>query len=464
MKKFWPLILVMALVVGACTTGDDATGTTQAATTSPSTTPSTTTDTASDTTGPIGVADDPARAQLDWFVRVINGGPLSEEVYVERFAEVFRLQVPFEAQFQPIVESLDAVPGSWLVANYTPTGANSAVGIVAAGDERMQVSISVQPDGDHLIEGLLVQPAELPSAPDTLENAIVRLERLGNVRMLGAEVVDGRCEPVVELNPGEPMPLGSVFKLFVLGTLADAVESGDVSWDDEIVIRDELKSLPSGILQDEPDGTVKTVREVAELMISISDNTATDHLIDLLGRERIEEHLDDMGVSQPELSIPFLTTRELFALKIGPSAGLQTQYIEGDTAVRRAILEQISDITPADLPVADLDEPIVPDQIEWFASPADMCVVLANLWESGDTVREILTVNPGVAPEPGLWEEVAFKGGSEPGLLAVAWLTVAADGSVYVLAGSVLDTEELINELEAVFVFAGTRDLLATAE
>jgi hypothetical protein len=251
----------------------------------------------------------------------------------------------------------------------------------------------------------------------------------------------------------------------VLGTLADAVSAGEISWDDEIVIRDELKSIPSGILQDEADGTVKTVREVAELMISISDNTATDHLIDLLGRQRIEDHLPELGLTEPELNVPFLTTRELTALKVGPSAGLGVQYVAGDVDARRAILEQISDITVADLPIQDLDEPIRPDTLEWFASPADMCTVFAGIWADGDdTIREILTSNPGVAPAPGVWDEVAFKGGSEPGLLAVAWLTVAPDGRVFVLNGSVLDTGGLIDELEAVFVFAGARDLLVGAE
>ncbi|MGF1667457.1 MAG: serine hydrolase [Acidimicrobiia bacterium] len=456
MKKY-SLMIVMALVVAACTGGDGSSDTT-GATPVPTTVPA-------DTTAPPATDDDPVQAQLEWFVRTINGGPLSADVYGERFAEVFRLQVPFDAQFQPIVEQLEAVPGNWIVVSYTETGPESGVGILAAGDERMQVSLSVQPDEPHLIEGLLVQPADLPSTPDSFENAINRLEDLGTLRMLGAEVVDGQCLPVTEVAADEAMPLGSVFKLFVLGTLADAVAAGEISWDDEIVIRDELKSIPSGILQDEADGTVKTVREVAELMISISDNTATDHLIDLLGRERIEAHLPELGLTEPELNVPFLTTRELTALKVGPSAGLGEQYVVGDVDARRAILEQISDIAVADLPIQDLDEPIRPDTLEWFASPADMCTVFAGIWADGDdTVREILTSNPGVAPAPGVWDEVAFKGGSEPGLLAVAWLTVAPDGRVFVLNGSVLDTGELIDEMEAVFVFAGARDLLVAPE
>jgi hypothetical protein len=417
-------------------------------------------ETTTDSTG------DPVRDQLDWFVRAINGGPMSEEVYAERFHETFRARVPYEAQWVPIVDGLDAVPGDWLVVSYEKQDARSAVAVVAAGDERMRVSVSVEPGEPHLIDGLFVQPADLPSTPDTMENAIGRLEALGTLRMLAAEVVDGTCVPIEQVDAERPAPIASTFKLYVLGTLARAIEAGEVAWDDQIAIRDELKSIPTGILQDEPDGTVRTVEEVATLMISISDNTATDHLIDLLGRERIEAALPELGMSQSGLNVPFLTTIELAALKAGPSAGLAGQYVAADEAGKRAILEQISDITPADIPLDAFTEPLDPDTIEWFASPADLCMVLAILWDMGsrpalEQLRTILTQNPGVVAEPGLWSEVAYKGGSEPGLIAMAWLTVRPDGRVFSLAGSVLNPEETIDETEAFFVLAGARDLLA---
>ena len=405
----------------------------------------------------------PTRMQMDWFVRVINGGPLSEEVYEERFADVFRLQVPYEAQFSPIVAQLEATPGDWILVSFIEQTPEAAVGIVAAGDERIQVSIPVNPDPPHKITGLFVSPSGLASTPDSFENAVTRLEDLGDLWMLAAQVGDGECIPIEAVREDEEMPLGSVFKLFVLETLTRAVEQGDVSWDDEVVIRDELKSIPSGILQDEPHGTVRSVREVAELMISISDNTATDHLIDLLGRQKVEATIRDLGLARPELNIPFLTTREFAALKVGPSAGLRAQYVAADEAGKRAILDQISDITAADIPVLDFVEPTDPDTLEWFATPVDMCRVLAGLWQRGDgPVRDILTKNPGVAPPPGIWERVAFKGGSEPGLLAVSWLVEAADGKVYVLTGSILDSGSLIDDTEGALLFAAARDLMAT--
>jgi beta-lactamase class A len=46
-----------------------------------------------------------------------------------------------------------------------------------------------------------------------------------------------------------------MFKLFVLGAVAKQVQAQRVSWTQPIVIRDDLKSLPSGVLQNDPDGT-----------------------------------------------------------------------------------------------------------------------------------------------------------------------------------------------------------------
>ena len=58
-------------------------------------------------------------------------------------------------------------------------------------------------------------------------------------------------------------------------------------------------------------------------------------------------------------------------------------------------------------------------------------------------------------PDPDRWDEIAFKGGSEPGVFAVAWLMERPDGRTFSLTGSLLNTEDTIDEFEAAFLFAG---------
>jgi beta-lactamase class A len=92
--------------------------------------------------------------------------------------------------------------------------------------------------------------------------------------------------PVHERGGDEVAPLGSVFKLSVLGALADAIDAGALTWDDELTIEEADRSLPTGELQDRVGGTT-TVREAATLMVSLSDNTATDLLIHELDRSTV---------------------------------------------------------------------------------------------------------------------------------------------------------------------------------
>jgi hypothetical protein len=262
---------------------------------------------------------------------------------------------------------------------------------------------------------------------------------------------------------GEPVPIASVFKLYVLAALGEAIVDGDIAWDDELEIRDELKSVPTGILQDRAAGETVTVLEAAELMISISDNTATDHLIDLLGRETVESTMSAYGHTAPELNTPLLNTRELTALKVGPASGLYVQWLEGDEQARRDLLLQISDITPADLPIQEWSDPVHPDTVEWFASPNDLCTLAVRMGELTETVPEvaaILGMNPGIQASPGTWETIWFKGGSEPGLVTVWWVT-EIQGRTFVTAGSVVNPEVAFDSEEAILLFAAARDLLA---
>lgn len=163
----------------------------------------------------------------------------------------------------------------------------------------------------------------------------------------------------------------------------------------------------------------------------------------------------------PELNQPFPTTRELFALKTA-DADTREAWIDGDVQQRRALLDAAADTDIDDIAVSAFTEPIEPDTIEWFASPIDLCRALATLWERAqapglEPIAEILTANPGV-PSDDRWATVAFKGGSEPGVVATAWLMVDTDGRRYALTGAVVDPRRAFDQTEAVLLLAAARD------
>ncbi|TGD67441.1 hypothetical protein EYC08_01910 [Tabrizicola sp. WMC-M-20] len=80
--------------------------------------------------------------------------------------------------------------------------------------------------------------------------------------------------------------------------------AGQRDWADVVRLDSHHISLPSGLMQDWPVGSSVTLHTAALLMIAESDNTATDLLIDLLGRDRIAARL---GLATQDL----LTTREI---------------------------------------------------------------------------------------------------------------------------------------------------------
>ena len=110
-------------------------------------------------------------------------------------------------------------------------------------------------------------------------------------------------------------PLASAFKLYVLGALAHAVHERDASWSQTLAIHEDWKSFPSGDLQNLPAGTLLPLGTYADKMISISDNTAADHLLHFLGPTAMQCQLRLFGNTHARLDNPFLTTRELFTLE-----------------------------------------------------------------------------------------------------------------------------------------------------
>ncbi len=291
-------------------------------------------------------------------------------------------------------------------------------------------------DDAGLITGLWLAPAAEPRVPaESLDEVRKRFEALpGDVRVL---VRTGDGSELIAIEADAPAPLGSIFKLYVLGAVVAAIEEGRLSWDDTLVVTDEVRSLPSGELQDEPTGTEVTVREAAQKMIAISDNTATDLLIHAVGRDAVERAVAAMGHHDPGMLRPFLTTRELFALRWGGHDDLAAQWRGGGEAERRAALAEL-DARPFEVTVDDLT--VGPDwhDMEWFATARDVAAALDAVHAAGADVGDILAANPGVTV-PEAWESVGFKGGSEPGVLAGSWLAERPDGStltIVVLASS----------------------------
>jgi beta-lactamase class A len=265
------------------------------------------------------------------------------------------------------------------------------------------------------------------------------------VGFLAARVSKGRCTPVHAIAPAKARPTASQFKLFVLGALARQIAKGKATWDQELAVPDSVRSLGNspgtGALAFAPAGSTFSVEDVATKMISISDNTAADMLIRLVGRDAVEAQMRRWS-SHASSNHPFILTRELFMLPYVPGVGVR--YLATRRARREAFLEKSVDPLPLGSVAAGYSaDPRSVESIEWFASPADVCRALAGLLRLSkspplaplSTVLSTETGTSGLARPD--WRRVFFKGGSEPGVLTLGWIATNREGKTYVVEAMV---------------------------
>jgi beta-lactamase class A len=330
------------------------------------------------------------------------------------------------------------------------------------------VFVTVERAGEHRISGLLFRPAPdlAIEPPSTWADLTVLADSVASdASWQAAEVIDGQCIPVVSSAPDVLLPIGSTFKLYVLDALVDAIATGALGWDDSIVLTDAARSLPSGTLHAEADGTRWTIDELAARMIANSDNTATDMLIDVVGRDAVEAAVVRAGHSHPDRMRPFLRTREMFALKAHSAGDLRASWVAADLDARRSMLTT--------LPSPALDEvlpwlgPRANYEVEWFASTMDLCGVMTALHErtatdAGARVADLLSANPGVTVDESVWPWVGYKGGSEPGVLNLTWLLRRTDDRMFFFSMTFADPDVAFDELTGIAIAAHGLALLET--
>ena len=247
--------------------------------------------------------------------------------------------------------------------------------------------------------------ADLRKLPGTIAYSLVHL---------------GGAAPKVVLNHNgdKPLPVGSTFKLCVFATLVDEIGQGKRLWQDVVPVRHDLASLPAGLVQDWPDGAPVTLYTLAALMISKSDNTAADHLIHVLGRDRIEAMQRTLGIQSPERNQPFMTTAEALKIKLVCRPDVQKQFADASADERRVLLETVIKKTPLSRPRPPRT-PVLVDKVDWFFSTSELCLMMEWLHRQRQIpfVEDILSIEEGLTMDKRYWSYVGYKGGAEPGVL-----------------------------------------------
>ncbi|VBA44148.1 hypothetical protein LAUMK13_04879 [Mycobacterium innocens] len=248
-----------------------------------------------------------------------------------------------------------------------------------------------------------------------------------------AKVTNGNCDPVAGTNTRESLPLASIFKLYVLHALADAVKDGTVSWDEMLTVTAKSKAVGSSGLELSPGAHV-SVRTAAEKMIATSDNMATDLLIERLGTHAIEEALATAGHHDPASMTPFPTMYELFSVGWG-QPDVRDQWKHASQQVRAQLLQQ-ANATPYQPDPTRAHTPASTYGAEWYGSAEDICRVhlalQADAVGPAAPVRQILSAVAGIQLDRNEWPYIGAKAGGLPGDLTFSWYAEDKTGQPWV--------------------------------
>jgi beta-lactamase class A len=360
----------------------------------------------------------------------------SEATPAEAFTPSFLANVP-EAQVRPVPQQFVSQYGAVRrLARIEPGSAQSGAIVIDYERAIVRMNLVVEAQPPYRASGLLLTGADMRG--DTMEAVLGEIRALPGQASFAVARLGGSA-PVLTAGvaPDRALAIGSAFKLWILAELSRQVRAGERRWSDVVPL--DRRSFAGGTLHAWPRGAPVTLHTLASLMISISDNSATDVLLHLLGRENVERMVARIGVEAAARNRPMLSTLELAAIKTGPTTALNL-WLQADEAGRRRILAN----DYASLDGAGIDTsrfagaPLHIDSVEWFASAADLARTMDWLRANGDeTAHAILAINSGLAPHMrGDLAYLGYKGGSEPGVINLTWLVRNRAGAWFAVTGS----------------------------
>lgn len=109
---------------------------------------------------------------------------------------------------------------------------------------------------------------------------------------------------VIAIGADEEFETASSIKTYILACLFDEIEKGNASLDDMITYEESHVVDGSGVLCSLEPGAVLRVKDAATLMIIVSDNIATNMMIDYLGLDAINACIQKLGCKDTVLHNP----------------------------------------------------------------------------------------------------------------------------------------------------------------
>jgi beta-lactamase class A len=134
-----------------------------------------------------------------------------------------------------------------------------------------------------------------------------------------------RTHQTASLSPDLPVQTASTIKLAILLDAAEQIRAGKASFDEKLVLTHENQVPGSGIIGQLDTPLPLTLRDVLHLMVTLSDNTATNMAIDRLGLDHIDKTIQQAGLHQTWLY------KKVYKPATGPMPADQPKFGLGKT-------------------------------------------------------------------------------------------------------------------------------------
>lgn len=380
--------------------------------------------------GQVAIPDHEAGRQLQWFVdQLASSSPFTDAMIQERFSNEWIAQNGI-AGTRTVLENARALFPSAVVTDpilMSPIDMTILLTTPGGRDAftRIAVNLSTGKITNLQTFDYGFGRESIVSAEDrnlTLAQAADRFAGFSAEPAVLVARIDNnnQCQAVVGRNENELRGIASIFKLWILAGVANALDEGAL-FHDQAVSLDGQKQVGGGPLNEQAAGLPMTIDILSSYMMAVSDNTATDMMLAIAGRDRIDGLHAEYGHKTPLILAPQLGISEQNNLFFSFSESDVLSYLNGSEAFQRNFLENRVVPLGAYRPGAGtFNNSSLVVSGYWQASAMDVCGAFARHRRHAPGSDAALLVERalqmGIA-EPfhrKHWDRVWFKGGGLP--------------------------------------------------
>lgn len=151
----------------------------------------------------------------------------------------------------------------------------------------------------------------------------------------------------IKINSDKKMPSASLVKIPIMAAVYYLVDKGKLSLDEKLVYKKKYRCGGSGVIKKMPYGTKFTIKELVELMITISDNVATHMLIERIGLKNLNEIFKELGLKDTNINRfvmdLFLKNKGVENYTTAEDIGLLLEKVyRGSLVSKKACIEMLS--------------------------------------------------------------------------------------------------------------------------